>query len=103
MEVIANLRWRKSTFSGNGGPDCVEVADREGHVLVRDTKQDGRGPVLQLSVAAWRRFVAERKTTPLGLGPADQGLRLRHVRSRGMDSRRRRQHGGQPVLRHQHR
>ena len=64
MEVIANLRWRKSTFSGNGGPDCLEVANRAGHVLVRDTKQDGHGPVLQLSVAAWRRFVAERKTTP---------------------------------------
>jgi hypothetical protein len=75
MEVIANLRWRKSTFSGNGGPDCVEVADREGHVLVRDTKQDGHGPVLQVSAAAWRRFVAERKPTPLGLGPANQGLR----------------------------
>jgi len=61
MEDIANLRWRKSSFSGNGGPDCVEVADHEGHVLVRDTKQDSHGPMLQLSVAAWRRFVAEGK------------------------------------------
>ena len=51
MEDIANLRWRKSSFSGNGGPDCVEVANRGGHVLVRDTKQDGHGPVLQLGVA----------------------------------------------------
>ena len=61
MEDIADLRWRKSTFSGNGGPDCVEVADRGGHALVRDTKHDSHGPVLQLSVAAWRRFVAELK------------------------------------------
>ena len=75
MEGIANLSWRKSTFSGNGGPDCVEAASRGGHVLVRDTKQDGHGPVLQVSVAAWRRFVAERKATPLGFGPAIQGLR----------------------------
>ncbi len=70
MEEIAKLRWRKSSFSGNGGPDCVEVVDRGNHVLVRDTKQDGHGPVLQLSVAAWRRFVAERKATPLGFCPA---------------------------------
>jgi hypothetical protein len=61
MEEIANLRWRKSSFSGNGGPDCVEAADHEGHVLVRDTKQHGRGPMLQLSATAWRRFVIELK------------------------------------------
>ena len=61
MEVITNLRWRKSTFSGNGGPDCVEVANRGGHLLVRDTKQDSHGPVLQLSATAWRRFVVELK------------------------------------------
>jgi Domain of unknown function (DUF397) len=61
MEDIASLRWRKSSFSGNGGPDCVEVADHGGSVLVRDTRQDGHGPMLQLSVGAWRRFVAERK------------------------------------------
>ena len=66
MEVIANLRWRKSTFSGNGGPDCVEVADCDGRVLVRDTKQHGDGPVLQLSVAAWHRLVAGRKANQLG-------------------------------------
>jgi Domain of unknown function (DUF397) len=61
MEEIANLRWRKSSFSGNGGPDCVEAADHGGHVLVRDTKQHGHGPMLQLSATAWRRFVVELK------------------------------------------
>lgn len=61
MEDITSLRWRKSSFSGNGGPDCVEVAGYGGCVLVRDTRQHGHGPVLQLSAAAWRRLVAERK------------------------------------------
>jgi Domain of unknown function (DUF397) len=65
MEDIANLNWRKSSFSGNGGPDCVEVADHGALVLVRDTKQHGHNPVLRLSVSAWRRFVAERKAAPV--------------------------------------
>jgi hypothetical protein len=74
MEVIANLRWRKSTFSGNGGPDCVEVANRRGHALVRDTKQDGHGPVLQLGAAAWRRFMTELKAgTSFRKEPNGQG------------------------------
>ena len=54
MEDI-DRRWRKSSYSGNGG-ECVEVADRGSHVLVRDTRQDQAGPVLQFSPAAWRRF-----------------------------------------------
>jgi uncharacterized protein DUF397 len=55
--------WRKASYSGNGG-NCVEVAgtvkrDAEGfasRVLVRDTKQDGAGPVLRFTPHAWRRF-----------------------------------------------
>jgi hypothetical protein len=65
MEDIAKPSWRKSSFSGNGGPDCIEIAGHEGLVLVRDTKQHGHGPMLQLSVAAWRRFVTERKAAPV--------------------------------------
>ena len=34
--------WRKSTYSGSNGGDCVEVADTAPVVLVRDTKnRDG--------------------------------------------------------------
>jgi hypothetical protein len=55
MEDKITLRWRKSSYSGNGGGNCVEVADDWRRVLVRDT-QDRTGPVLALSPAAWRRF-----------------------------------------------
>ncbi len=55
MEDKMNIRWRKSSYSGNGGSDCVEVAAAD-RVLVRDTKQDRVGPVLQFTSAAWRRF-----------------------------------------------
>ncbi len=57
-----NLNWRKASYSGNGGANCVEVADDTRRVLVRDTKQAGTGPVLAFSPAAWRRLVARVKT-----------------------------------------
>ena len=56
MEDNADPRWRKSSYSGNGGGDCVEIADQASRVLVRDTKQDGTGPVLRFTPVAWRKF-----------------------------------------------
>jgi hypothetical protein len=49
--------WRKSSYSANGGQDCVEVAG-EGAVLIRDTKDRERGPVLRVSPEAWANFTA---------------------------------------------
>ena len=31
------MDWRKSSYSSNGGADCVETASASGTVLVRDT------------------------------------------------------------------
>ena len=31
-------RWRKASYSGNGGADCVETGSVPGAVLIRDTK-----------------------------------------------------------------
>jgi len=61
MEDNIDPRWRKSSYSGNGGGDCVEVADHASRVLVRDTKQDGAGPALRFTPAAWRRFADQVK------------------------------------------
>lgn len=58
MEAIVDTRWRKSSYSDNGG-ECVEVAAAD-HVLVRDTKQDRTGPVLRFAPEAWRRFTEGR-------------------------------------------
>lgn len=60
MEDKINFRWRKSSYSGNGGGNCVEVADNPQRVLVRDT-QDCTGPVLAFSPATWRRFADQVK------------------------------------------
>jgi hypothetical protein len=58
MEAIGP-RWRKSSFSGNGG-DCVEVAGDTRRVLVRDTR-DRQGPELRFPAGAWRRFAEQVK------------------------------------------
>ena len=49
--------WRKSSLS-SGGDNCVEVgfAD-DGSIGVRDTKQQGNGPVLVFFPGEWEAFV----------------------------------------------
>ena len=46
--------WRKSSYSGPNGGECVEVATAEA-VLVRDTT-DRSGPVLTFTAGAWQAF-----------------------------------------------
>jgi hypothetical protein len=53
----ANATWRKSSYSGNEG-NCVEVGHATGRLVVRDTKDQGRGPVLNVSPADWSQFKA---------------------------------------------
>jgi hypothetical protein len=72
MEDKINLSWRKSSYSGNGGGNCVEVA-AHGQILVRDS-QDRAGAVLRFPPTAWRRF-ADRVKRSLALDPA---LRVSH-------------------------
>ena len=44
--------WRRSSYSGTSGGNCVEVANRR-NVLVRDSK-DKFGTHLTVSPAQWR-------------------------------------------------
>ncbi|HLT70984.1 MAG TPA: DUF397 domain-containing protein [Acidimicrobiales bacterium] len=49
--------WRKSSFS-SGGDNCVEVGVAEdGTIGVRDTKQQGNGPILEFFPSEWRAFL----------------------------------------------
>ena len=61
MEDDIRPGWRTSSYTGNGGGNCVEVGDARRGVLVRDTK-DCSGPVLRFSPAVWRRFADQVKT-----------------------------------------
>ncbi len=54
------MNWRKSGYSGNGGGECVEVANAD-RVLVRDGK-DPAGPVLGFTAEAWTLFTAALKS-----------------------------------------
>jgi hypothetical protein len=49
--------WRTSTFSGDNGGSCVEVAALPAGVAVRDTKDCTRVPHVH-SAPAWAAFVA---------------------------------------------
>ena len=55
MESVDSAPWRKSSYSGTNGGDCVEAAGLGGRILVRDTT-DRDGVVLSVSPDAWFRF-----------------------------------------------
>ena len=50
--------WRKSSYSANGGQNCVEAASDDGMLLIRDTTNRERGPVLRLTPSAFADFTA---------------------------------------------
>jgi len=52
------MSWRKSSYSNNGGGDCLEAAHIPGAVLVRDTKDNGTGPVLRVTSLDWGRLTS---------------------------------------------
>ncbi len=65
--------WRKSSYSGGNGDQCVEVAavtslqrGPAGLCAVRDSK-DPDGPVLAFSPGQWRLFTLGVKAGPHGL------------------------------------
>ncbi|MFK0118998.1 DUF397 domain-containing protein [Streptomyces sp. NPDC090994] len=47
--------WVKSSYSGSSGDNCAEVAPHHGVVLVRDSKDTARQP-LAVSLNAWAVF-----------------------------------------------
>lgn len=58
-ERLDRARWRKSSYSGSGGGNCVEVACT-GTVFVRDSKHP-HGPVLAFGLKGWQQFARRVK------------------------------------------
>ena len=52
-----DVTWRKSSYSGGNGGNCVEIGTHAEarRVLVRDTK-DRQGPALSFSPQTWHQF-----------------------------------------------
>jgi hypothetical protein len=63
---LTSAAWRKSSYSGNDGGNCVEVArNLPGAVALRDSK-DPNGPVLVVTPEDWQAFTAAAKAGALG-------------------------------------
>jgi hypothetical protein len=58
--------WHTSSYSKANG-ECVEVAVGARVVAVRDTKDDGRGPILVVSPEAWAAFVGAARGGEFGV------------------------------------
>ncbi|WP_235029262.1 DUF397 domain-containing protein [Streptomyces sp. 3213.3] len=64
------IQWRKSSYSGDQGGDCVEIAETPRlatpttptTLLIRDSKTPA-GPILTLDPAAFTTFVNWTATT----------------------------------------
>lgn len=55
--VTGGAAWRKSSYSGTNGGECVEVATGcAASVPVRDSKNP-TGPVIVVGAGAWQGFV----------------------------------------------
>jgi hypothetical protein len=64
MEDRIDHDWRKSSYSGNGGANCLEVRrGPAGTVAVRDSKNPG-GPVLIFTSQAWTRLLTRIQSEP---------------------------------------
>ncbi|MFE2929787.1 DUF397 domain-containing protein [Streptomyces sp. NPDC059278] len=54
--IEVTYEWRKSSYSSGGGGECVEVATCPATVHVRDSK-NVQGPHLDVAPGAWAAFV----------------------------------------------
>jgi hypothetical protein len=57
---MEGMNWRKSTYSGANGGNCVEVGTTANAVAVRDSK-DTDGAHLAFGRRAWEAFAARVK------------------------------------------
>src|ERR1035441_10117798 len=60
MESIDPGRWRKPSYSGSNGGNCIEVQAASDAINVRDSKDAG-GPKLAFGLEAWGAFAAQAK------------------------------------------
>ncbi|MFF4804621.1 DUF397 domain-containing protein [Streptomyces sp. NPDC001351] len=68
MTHVSGLRWVKSSYSDEGGNNCVEVAAVENAVAVRDSKKPAQ--VLEFSPNAFASLIRNVKAGPPGPRPS---------------------------------
>jgi hypothetical protein len=58
---MESMTWRKSSHSGNGGLDCIELARTStGDIAARDSKAPNDG-MLRFNAQIFRAFLADIK------------------------------------------
>ena len=62
MDHLDSFTWRKSSYSGSNGGNCIEIATSTATVAVRDSK-DPKGPVLVFGPEDWEQFTSQIKGT----------------------------------------
>ncbi|HET6353685.1 DUF397 domain-containing protein [Streptomyces sp.] len=53
---LPDVQWRKSSYSGTSGGECIEVAAQPCRIAVRDSKNPD-GPAFTVTPAAFAAFV----------------------------------------------
>ena len=57
---LTGVRWRTSSYSGDNGGNCVQIAHASRNVAVRDSKDAG-GAVLVFTPQTWKTFIGRAK------------------------------------------
>ncbi|MFD4830028.1 DUF397 domain-containing protein [Streptomyces uncialis] len=57
LEPARQITWRRSSYSGDTGNNCVEIATLPHHIGIRDSK-DVQGPVLAVAPTSWADFLS---------------------------------------------
>jgi hypothetical protein len=55
---IGHVTWRKSSYSGSSGGNCVEVAQFPASAIAMRDSKDPDGPQLVFTPDEWQAFVA---------------------------------------------
>jgi hypothetical protein len=55
---VTDLAWHKSSYSNGSGGNCVEVAQPDAGLFVRDSKRPDGG-VVAVGTEAWGAFLAD--------------------------------------------
>ncbi|MFI5497208.1 DUF397 domain-containing protein [Actinoplanes sp. NPDC051859] len=65
---LTHLKWKKSVRSDNNGGACVEVAGLpDCGAAVRDSKDQGGGPILAFAPSEWSAFIVGTKNGEFAL------------------------------------
>jgi hypothetical protein len=71
--MASEINWQKSSYSGGGGEQCLEIAEHKGRILIRES--DDPGAVTTTTATNLAAFIAGIKAGEfdhfLGQKPVD--------------------------------